>query len=342
MSHLNLFLAFEVFGFAAFVAILAREIYQGNRQRVFEILSCAVFGLILEVGDIYLGQAYSYNPAFLIKIAGVPLVIGLGWAVIIYCAMLLSDQYRIPWKLRPFMDALTAIILDLAIDAVAIRLGFWKWAIPLDQEFYGVPMENLVGWVLLVLAFSFVIRFIRTLNVKRTLTKVLMFLSPALAYFLMLLGMLTFNFIILLPYQINHWSSRIIFNRHPDLAVLYNPQVQLWKTAVFVILLVELINIVVWAIVKNRRKYLWRFDLLSFVLMSGLHLFFFVAIFISDISLQLPILGIIAILSFFTYGLLHFLPYLLRPGTVYFFKGAEKVLIKEETKLEKIIEAEFR
>lgn len=342
MSHINLFLAFEILGFVAFGAILAREIYQRNKFRVFEIVSCAVFGVILEAGDIYLGQAYSYNPAFFVKIAGVPVVIGLGWAVIVYCAMLLSDQYHIPWKLRPFMDALTAVILDLAIDTVAIRLGFWKWSIPLDQEFYGVPMENLIGWVVVVLAFSFVIRFIRTLNAKRAFTKVLMFLSPAVAYFLTLLGMSIFNFIILLPYKINHWSGKIIFNSPPDLAVLYNPQVQLWKAAVFIILLVELINIVVWAIIKNRRKYLWRFDLLSFVIMSGLHLFFFIAVFTAGINSQLPILVIISQISFLAFCLLHFLPYLMRPGTVYFFKGAEKVLKKEERKVEKIIAAEFR
>ena len=337
-----MFLAFEVFGFVAFAAILAREIYQRNTHRVFEIISCAVFGIILEVGDIYLGKAYSYNPEFLVKIAGVPLVIGLGWAVIVYCAMLLSDQYHIPWQLRPFMDALTAIILDLAIDTVAIRLAFWKWSIPLDQEFYGVPIENLIGWVMVVLAFSFVIRFIRTLNVKRTWTKVLMVLSPVIAYLLLIAGMFVNDIIILLPYQINHWSGKIIFNSHLDLAVLYNPQVQLWKAAVFVILLVELVNIVVWAIIKNRRKYLWRFDLLSFVIMSCLYLFFFIGIFTAGIYSQLPILVIICQVSFLVYCLLHFLPYLLRPGTVYFFKGAEKVFKKEEKKLDEFIEAEFR
>ena len=339
---MNLFLAFEVFGFAAFAAILAREIYQRNSLRVFEIISCAVFGVILEIGDIYLGKAYSYNSAFLVKIAGVPLVIGLGWAVIVYCAMLLSDQYHIPWKLRPFMDALTAVILDLAIDPIATRLAFWKWSIPLDQEFYGVPIENLIGWVLVVLAFSFVIRFIRTLNFKRTGTKVLMVTSPFLAYFLLLLGMSVFNLIIFSPYQINHWSSKVILYSHPDLAVLYNPQVQIWKAAVFVIILVELVNIVVWEIIKNRRKYLKRFDLLSFAAMCGLYGFFFIAIFAAGINSQVPMLAIICLLSFLAYCLLHFLPYVLRPGTVYFFKPAEKVFKKEEKLVEKVIEAEFR
>jgi hypothetical protein len=76
--------------------------------------------------------------------------------------------------------------------------------------------------------------------------------------------------------------------------------------------------------------------------MSGLYLFFFTAMLTSGIYSQLPILVIIIQISFLAYCLLHFLPYLLRPGTVYFFKSAEQILKKEEKKMEKIIEAEFR
>jgi hypothetical protein len=126
------------------------------------------------------------------------------------------------------------------------------------------------------------------------------------------------------------------------LAVLYDPQVQLWKAAVFVILLIELVNIVVWSIIKNRRKYLWRFDLLSFVIMCSLYLFFFIATFTVGFNHELPILVVISLASFLAYCLLHFLPYLLRPGTVYFFTDAKKILKKEEKKVEKIIRAEFR
>jgi len=158
--HVDYFLIFEILGFISFLLIVAREIYLRNFSRLFEIVSCAIFGLILEIGDTYLAHTYSYNQSFLVKLAHVPVSIGLGWAVIIYCAMLLSDQYNIPWTLRPFMDALTALTLDLSMDVVAIRLGFWSWTIPLDKEWYGVPFENLVGWILVVLSFSFLIRFI--------------------------------------------------------------------------------------------------------------------------------------------------------------------------------------
>ena len=89
--------------------------------------------------------------------------------MIIYSAMLLSDQYRISWTIKPVFDAFTALVLDLSMDAIAIRLGFWNWGIPFNQEWYGVPFANLFGWIAVVFTFSFIIRFIRTLNPKRFL-----------------------------------------------------------------------------------------------------------------------------------------------------------------------------
>jgi uncharacterized membrane protein len=152
-----------------FSLIFARAIYQKSRQTVFELLSAFAFGLILEITNIFFSQAYNYSDQFLFRIFDVPIVVGMGWAIIIYSAMLLSDQYRIPWKIKPFFDAFTVLILDISMDVVAIRLGFWNWQIPFDQEWFGVPFENLFGWMAVAFTFSFVIRFIRTLNPKRFL-----------------------------------------------------------------------------------------------------------------------------------------------------------------------------
>ena len=96
LLSINLFHAFEILGFGSFFIILARELFQKNWRRVFEIMSCAIFGLILEIGNTYLAHTYYYSQHFFFMIMDVPIAIGLGWAVIIYCAMLLSDQYNIP------------------------------------------------------------------------------------------------------------------------------------------------------------------------------------------------------------------------------------------------------
>ena len=229
--------------------------------------------MILEIANIYFSHNYSYSQNFLISIAGVPLAIGLGWGVIIYSAMLLSDQYNIPWKIRPFMDALTAVVLDIAIDPVAIRLGFWNWKMPLGNEWYGVPFENLAGWIFVTLSFSFVIRFIRTLNYKRFFTKLLMIFSPIISYVLSMLGLFIFSIIAIIPYQINDWKSifSLIYNP-PNLSILYNPHVQLWKLIILIIILTEFVHIVAFNIIKYRKNYLKNFDIVSFISLTGIHL----------------------------------------------------------------------
>jgi uncharacterized membrane protein len=342
MFHPNYFLIFEAFGFAAFILIVAREIYQRNFRRLFEVVSCAVFGMILEIGDTYLAHTYSYSPNFFANLGRVPIVIGLGWAVIVYCAMLLSDQYNIPWTLRPFMDALTAIILDLSMDAVAIRLGFWSWTIPLDREWYGVPFENLVGWILVVLSFSFLIRFIRTLNPRRVLTKCLMIFSPVLAYLGLIIGLTIFSLVAILPYQINNWTNLLQFRYNPSMSVLFDPQVELWKLILLTIILTELVNIVVWSLIKYRHEYLRKFDLLSFSILTALHVFFAVAIFTTGLYLQLPILIFLCLGSLLSHLAIHLLPYLINPRAVYFFRTMKEGAESHREKLEKMIDVSLK
>jgi hypothetical protein len=272
-----------------------------------------------------------------VNVFNVPLAIGLGWATIIYCAMLLSDQYRIPWHLRPFMDALTALILDLSIDAIAIRLGFWHWMIPLNAEWYGVPFENLLGWILVVLSFSFLARFIRTLNIQRWRTRIVMIFSPLIAYVGLIVGLLIFSIITVLPYTINNWEMWLSFNYRPDFNILYNPQVQLWKLIVLVVVITELIHVTVSSMIRYRKEYLARFDIISFIALSGIHLFFFAALFFSGIAEEAPFLIFLSIILFLAHCLLHFLPYLITPKTIFVFNNAKETFNEHQDRLEKFI-----
>lgn len=334
---LNYYLLFEAGGFIAFAVIFARKLYQRNWNGIFEIVSCAVFGIILEIGDTYLAHTYTYSSNFLVNIGHVPVAIGLGWSVIIYCTMLLSDQYNLPWRLRPFMDALTAVILDVAMDAVAIRLGFWHWSIPLNSDWYGVPFENLVGWILVVLVFSFLIRFIRTLNHKRILTKVLMVLSPFLSYIGLMFGLIIYSLITILPYQINNWTTLLRFEYDPDLSILSNPQVELWKLIVFTVIMTELVHIVVWSLIKYRKNYMRHFDLVSFFALTGIHILFIVAVFTEGIYLDLPILAVISFIALFVHLLVHLLPYIINRKTIYLFKKVKEASRHGEKRLDGVI-----
>jgi len=340
--NLLLFRGFEFLGFFLFSILLLREIFKKNGGRVYELLSCAIFGVLLEVGNIYIAHIYHYSDIFLVNILGVPLAIGLGWAVIIYCAMLLSDQYNTPWQIRPFTDAFIVILADLVLDVVAIRIGFWSWTIPFDQEWYGVPFENLVGWIFVAISFSFIIRFIRTLNPKRVLTKLLMLFSPFIAYIGLYLQLAIYGIITILPYQINHWRDLLTFNCKLDFSLLYQPEVQLWKGLLFAVILMQLINIFIFVAVKYRKHYLRKFDALSFWALTSLHIFFVFALFASGVYIQYPIFVLIAIFILIVHILLHFIPYIDDLLKTRRARKAQELIIENSKKIKGVLDDKLR
>ncbi|MEN8242786.1 MAG: carotenoid biosynthesis protein, partial [Chloroflexota bacterium] len=98
-------------------------------------------------------QAYSYG-TFVLMLSDVPLAIGFGWGVIMYSANLFSNATNLPEWARPVLDGLLALNIDLAMDAVAIRLEMWDWGMGLHSQFYGVPYANFWAWFWVVVSFS--------------------------------------------------------------------------------------------------------------------------------------------------------------------------------------------
>jgi Carotenoid biosynthesis protein len=155
-------------------------------SRLRELFTAFVFGLLLEEGDIIIFGTYSYDRHW-IAIGYVPIAIAMSWAMIIASAMSFSDTLGLPgadslphprsrrgvirWlaygSLAPAADALWAIILDLSLDAVAIRLRLWTWRIPLDQGWFGVPWGNFYSWLFVAAMFSFFTRLIRSREAER-------------------------------------------------------------------------------------------------------------------------------------------------------------------------------
>jgi uncharacterized membrane protein len=344
--ELNFYLIFEILVIASFLLIFSRAIYQRNRQTIFELLAAFAFGLLLEIANIHFFHTYYYSDQFLLRIFDAPIAVGLGWAVIIYSAMLLSDQYRISWTIKPIFDAFTALVLDLSMDAVAIRLNFWHWQIPFNQEWYGVPFENLFGWIAVVFIFSFIIRFIRTLNPKRFLTKILQCFSPLIAYGFLFLGLNLFLILVIAPFQINYlgdWShlSNLCFKQ--DVAIIYHPQVQFWKMVILIILVVEMVNVMAYKVLKSKNIIQWHFDILSFSILTAMHLFFMISLIITNIYQPLPFLLVIALFMFLIHLALHFAPlFLQKEKHIYFFRKISPQIIKTKKQIETIIESNLK
>jgi hypothetical protein len=52
------------------------------------------------------------------------------------------------------LDALLALNIDLSLDAVAIRFGFWNWGPGLNFQYFGVPYANFWAWFWVIFFFS--------------------------------------------------------------------------------------------------------------------------------------------------------------------------------------------
>jgi uncharacterized membrane protein len=174
-------------------ALSARFAYRtGGRQRLIELLSAVPFGLLLEQGDIKIFGSYAYSQGFFLKLASVPVAIALAWAMIITSSMFMSDRLRIPPRIAPFADAVFAILLDLSLDAIAIRQGLWHWNIPLNTGFFGVPAGNYYGWLFVAFGFSAWTRWLRGRIADRSVSGWLQLLIPIPAYLTLLLALVPF------------------------------------------------------------------------------------------------------------------------------------------------------
>lgn len=184
--------AFLQVGVVLTFTVTAARAWRHSRARFVELISAFLFGLLLEQGDIFLFGTYRYNENWFL-LGDVPIAIALTWALIIAGAMNMTDALGIrkagsraksdgggakreesgEWSGdsgerqiaaglgAPIADAVWAILLDLALDAVAIRLGLWTWTIRADEGWFGVPWGNFFAWLMVSFWFAFFTRLVR-------------------------------------------------------------------------------------------------------------------------------------------------------------------------------------
>lgn len=170
------------------LALCLRHAAKRGLAAVLALLAGVCFGVILEWATIEQLAAYSYGSQFLLAIGTVPLSIGMGWGVILYSAALYTDSSTLSPYWRPVADALLALHIDLAMDAVAIRLGMWDWGKGLQHDYYGVPYENFWAWFWVIFFFSAARRL---LSAERVPYRAIC--APVGAIFIGVLGVLCSN-----------------------------------------------------------------------------------------------------------------------------------------------------
>lgn len=93
---------------------------------------------------------YHYGPVLGPQWQGTPFMIGINWAMLVYCSGVVSNKI-LPyqhWIIRGILAALLMVGLDVLIEPVAMELNFWQWA------HNRVPFRNYLGWFLVALPLS--------------------------------------------------------------------------------------------------------------------------------------------------------------------------------------------
>jgi len=136
------------------LAVCLPHAWKNGRANLLRLFAGILFGVLLELATLRQLHAYHYGQ-FLLMVWDVPLGIGVAWGSILYSVMEFSDTSSLPYFVRPVLDGLLALNIDLSLDAVAIRFGFWDWGAGLNFQYFGVPYANFWAWFWVIFFFSF-------------------------------------------------------------------------------------------------------------------------------------------------------------------------------------------
>jgi uncharacterized membrane protein len=262
-----------------------RHAWARGWSRLLGLVAGMIYGLLLEYGAIVTFHAYGYGHFLIMIFGAVPLCIGVSWGMIIYTAMETSDRFALPWYLRPIVDALLALDIDLSMDAIAIRLGLWTWG--QAGPWFGVPLGNFYAWFIVVFGFSLLLRLGRRWSLGGPLVLLADVIVAVLAIALSVAGLIP----LLRPYY-----------------ALIARGAAAWLS--IGVLLGGSALLALWAARRTRRDHPLDLVLLSVPLFF--HVFFFGALLASGMYRQVPALLAVSALMLVVGLLLHLWPARLR------------------------------
>ncbi len=125
---------------------------------------------------------YVYGRVLGWKLWGTPLMIGVNWVIVSYGAGVTVNELgsRLPKWLKATLAAALMVGLDLLIEPVAVRYGFWTWA---GAE---IPLQNYLGWF--VVAWPLLLLFMHWLGDVRNKVGIALFIWQFVFFLVLVLA----------------------------------------------------------------------------------------------------------------------------------------------------------
>lgn len=140
-------------------------------------LIVGVLGIALEAVGVATGLIfglYNYGDVLGFKVLNVPIIIGLNWCLLIAGSASLSAMlFQTMWH-KVLSAAAITTVLDMLIEPVAIKLGYWTWGAGVP------PLQNYIAWWAASLAFSWV--YLRIFNGKPNFGAAVLFMLQTLFF----------------------------------------------------------------------------------------------------------------------------------------------------------------
>jgi len=123
-------------------------INQQEKNKAFTLFCVIIFilGFSLELIGVKTGLLfgeYAYGNTLGIKLLNVPLIIGINWLLLVYCAGVILHKLQLHIVLKCLIGAAMLTFLDVLIEPVAIKLDFWNW----NQG--QIPIQNYIAWFII-------------------------------------------------------------------------------------------------------------------------------------------------------------------------------------------------
>jgi len=115
-------------------------------------------GMITEILGVQRGWIfgdYQYGDALGYKILGVPMLIGVNWALLTIITAAIAQQFYENLFMRIVIGVCLMIFLDLLIEPIAPLLDFWAF------DGGDAPLQNYIGWTAVAIFLQSIFHYFR-------------------------------------------------------------------------------------------------------------------------------------------------------------------------------------
>ena len=147
----------------SFIAILLfhKSLHSENTRFVF--FTIILVSYLVEVAGVnsqLVFGKYLYGSGLGFKVFDTPLMIGINWAMLVYCSASIMERFRMPVILQVILASVLMVVYDVVLEQVAPFLDMWYW------NGNSAPLQNYVVWFCLALIFHGLVKWnkVKTVN----------------------------------------------------------------------------------------------------------------------------------------------------------------------------------